>query len=130
MNLLRRLSNNADKQSLANRLRLRRFNLFRGFMARVPAPWTILDVGGTGHFWEQMEFLPPPGSQIVVLNLERQDASFPPQIRYVSADARDMRMFRDHHVDVAFSNSVIEHVGVWDDQMAMAREERRVAKRD
>lgn len=49
-------------------------------------------------------------------------------IAYVHADACDMSMFADQSFDIAFSNSVIEHVTEWERQQMMAAEIRRVAK--
>ena len=40
-----------------------------------------------------------------------------------------MRQFTDKQFDVVFSNSVIEHVGTYEDQTCMAREVQRVGKR-
>jgi predicted SAM-dependent methyltransferase len=37
--------------------------------------------------------------------------------------------FTDNAFDIAFSNSVIEHVGTWEKQQAFAREARRVARK-
>jgi hypothetical protein len=40
-----------------------------------------------------------------------------------------MPEIRDFDYDIVFSNSVIEHVGSWEDQQAFAREVRRVGKK-
>jgi hypothetical protein len=50
-------------------------------------------------------------------------------MRSIVGDARDMRGVRDQEFDVVFSNSVIEHVGSFSDQAAMASEVRRVGER-
>ena len=47
----------------------------------------------------------------------------------VIGDARDMSMFAEGEFDIVFSNSVIEHVGSFSDQAAMAREVQRVGRR-
>jgi hypothetical protein len=44
-------------------------------------------------------------------------------------DARNVREFQDQEFDGAVSNSVIDQVGTWADQRAMASEVRRVGRR-
>ena len=51
-----------------------------------------------------------------------------PEIRAISGDARTLP-FPAQSYDILFSNSVIEHVGTFDDQTAFAREALRVGKR-
>lgn len=89
----------------------------------------ILDVGGTNDYWlanEEMWAQKPV--QITVLNLGADETSHP-KLRPVTGNACHMQEFEDSSFDVAHSNSVIEHVGRWKDQKAMANEVRRVASR-
>ncbi len=88
-------------------------------------PLRILDVGGTELFWEQMGFTGQPGVEITLLNLDEQAVSQPDFVS-LAGDARDLGQFPDQSFDVVFSNSVIEHVGGWEDQQCMASEMRRV----
>jgi hypothetical protein len=116
-----------DPASLASRLRSKRLAFFRGLLSLVPRPVTILDVGGTTDFWKSPEFR-NDGVNVVLLNVARE-AIDDPRFESMIGDARDLSAFADASIDVVYSNSVIEHVGTFDDQRAMAAEVRRVAKR-
>lgn len=84
----------------------------------------ILDVGGTAESWEDTRF----AKNVTIVNLLVSESDQGP-CRWVRADACRMDAFRDRQFDVAFSNSVIEHVGDLARQRQMADEIRRVAKR-
>jgi SAM-dependent methyltransferase len=82
----------------------------------------ILDVGGHRNTWALIDR--PP--KVLLLNVEAgQAGDGPPQ---VAGDGRRLQ-FADDSFDLAFSNSVIEHVGDAGDQADFAREIRRVAPR-
>jgi Methyltransferase domain len=82
----------------------------------------VLDVGGTIATWQYSAFRP----RVTLLNLSA-----------TRFDGRDMQCvvgdgqrlpFEDGAFDVAFSNSVIEHLGDWGKQQSLAREIVRVAR--
>jgi SAM-dependent methyltransferase len=81
----------------------------------------ILDVGITPAIWSYLAFSP----QVIFSNLTVGVAE--PE-RTVLADGRALP-FRDGAFDIAFSNSVIEHVGDFEAQRRFACELRRVGKR-
>jgi hypothetical protein len=127
--VFRALFDNTAPASLASRLRRRRSEQFRATLLAHAPNARILDAGGTPVFWRSA-FLPAELKQyqIVCVNLDVQptcDAN----IVSMFADARDLSAFANSEFDVAFSNSVIEHVGDWTSQSAMAAEIRRVAGR-
>ncbi|WP_199270358.1 class I SAM-dependent methyltransferase [Stappia indica] len=89
----------------------------------------IVDLGGTPEFWhvwrDEMNF---DGVTITCINLgftAGTDGSLP--IELVHGSACDLPEHADNSFDVAFSNSVIEHVGSWANKSAFAREARRLA---
>lgn len=86
----------------------------------------LLDVGGYPWFWTSTH---PLVGTIDCINLDDQQwntESFPNHhIRCLTGDGCELE-FSDQSYDIAFSNSVIEHVGSWENQMAFAREIRRV----
>jgi hypothetical protein len=113
--------------SVAGRLRRKRFALFESLLREVPTPLRILDVGGTQSFWEVMGFSAGERVQVTLLNVIPPPVSLP-HFTGVAGDARALQ-FADQSFDVVFSNSVIEHVGSYDDQRRMAGEVRRVGAR-
>lgn len=105
--------------------RERRSRLFLETM-KPDAHTRILDLGGYACNWEHV----PISSPITFLNTE-----YPPgwQVnsgRFTSeiGDGRKMR-FPDKSFDVVYSNSVIEHVGSYEDQKQFAAEVSRVGRR-
>jgi hypothetical protein len=119
-----RFADNTNPATLSARFRQRRIQLFKAIL---PAhdDASILDVGGAPWFWQQMGLQLP----MTIVNLVAPEGDWPEGIEFVEGDARDLSRYGDDSFDVVFSNSVLEHVGSFDDQAAMAREVRRVGRR-
>lgn len=115
--------------SLASRMRRDRVALLRKFLADVPPPISILDVGGTQTFWENTGLMETRADlAITILNVIPVPTSHP-RISSVIGDARSMNQFEDKQFDIVFSNSVIEHLATLGDMHKMAEEIRRVGNR-
>lgn len=85
---------------------------------------TVLDVGGDPEIWG----LSPVRPAITFLNVySSSPVPLPAGDSYVQGDARALP-FGDRAFDLVYSNSVIEHLGNWPDQRAMASEVRRVGR--
>src|SRR5688572_4435506 len=125
--MLKRIADNEDQRSLAVQFRRRRFAFFQSLLSRLQRPVCILDVGGTETYWKSMELDAGDQVFIMLLNLTQDDVSLP-NVTSIAGDARAM-LAKDASFDVVFSNSVIEHVGTYQDQLQMAKEIRRVGKR-
>lgn len=115
------------RDSLAYRLRRKRFGHFLELLQRLPRPITILDVGGTETFWQMMGLEDSDEVSITLLNLFEGNPTSP-RIRCEVGDGCDLSRYADGQFDVVFSNSVIEHVGTWPNQQRMAAEIRRVGR--
>ena len=91
---------------------------------------SIIDIGGTMFFWKLARSLglASPRRIVVVNPLIKEPRLHPTGVFMINGDARDLRNFQPGEFDVAFSNSVIEHLGSWESQEKMAREVQRVAK--
>jgi len=126
----KRLGDARNPRSLASKLRRRRQAFFLSLLARIPrtgqGPLRLLDVGGNHLYWTTVGIPSAKEVEITVLNLDEAPR---PDLRIVRGDARHMPEFTDGYFDIVFSNSVIEHVGNFKDQQAMAREVARVGKR-
>lgn len=114
--------------------RARRAAVLRSFIERLAAEkggLRILDLGGTNRYWAAvgMDFVQRLNLEITVTNLHASEITEPDttNIKQVVADARAMASMADHSFDMVHSNSVIEHVGRWDDMVAFANEVRRLA---
>lgn len=120
--------------STVNVFRRRRGRLLReqikALAARLGRAITIVDVGGRTEYWRNV--MPDGVARIGVMNHDESELgpSIESGIPFETCigDARDMSSYDDGSVDLIHSNSVIEHVGSWDDMVAMARELRRVGR--
>ena len=125
MTFLTRLADRRNPRSWSAKFRRARGRHLAKFLATLPRPIKLLDVGGDAAFWDVIGA--GGGLEITIVNsdLSVSDSRF----LFVLGDARDLSQFGDASFDVVVSNSVIEHVGTRSDQEAMAREVRRVGKR-
>lgn len=122
-----------DTRSVAYRLRLRRLAHFvklldAATLAKKPHPVKLLDVGGSIKFWKILGLAAREDIDFTILNIVPRDDD-DNRFQYLTGDARDLSRFGDGEFDIVFSNSVIEHVGGWEDQERMAHEVRRVGRR-
>ena len=125
--MLKGIADNQDQRSLAVKFRRKRFAFFLSLLARLERPVRILDIGGTEVYWKMMGLPVEDRVFITLLNLTQDKVTLPNMIS-IAGDARSIQS-EDAGFDVVFSNSVIEHVGTYQDQLQMAREVMRVGKR-
>jgi ubiquinone/menaquinone biosynthesis C-methylase UbiE len=114
---------------VATNFRKKRFELFKTLIASVPKPFTMLDVGGTKLFWESMGYSNQDLNIIVLNTAQQQFKTSSANMTSVAGDARSMPEYKDKQFEVVFSNSVIEHVGSFEDQRHMAQEVQRIGQR-
>lgn len=115
-----------------NRFRAHRMRIFTSLVEEILSRrsfCTILDVGGTHEYWRAFgDAIDWQRVSVTLLNLSKTPEPDTESITQVIGDACDMSEFTDSSFDVVHSNSVIEHVGLWPQMEAMAREVRRVAQ--
>jgi hypothetical protein len=106
--------------------RRRRMNQFFDIFAPLLGV-RVLDIGGTAQTWnrESESYVQFP---VTLINIRRYDQIEGDRFTSMEGDATELP-FADNTFDIAFSNSVIEHVGTWEKQQAFAREARRVARK-
>lgn len=125
--MLRRLSDWTNSNSLANQMRTRRMEVFGRLIEPLTRPLRVVDVGGTIEYWEQRGWSNRNDLDVTVVNLDRQNSRYS-NITSITGDARNLSCIADQSFDIAFSNSVIEHVGPFDQKSKMAREIHRIAR--
>ena len=125
--MFKRIADNREEQSFAVQFRRKRFAFFQSLLSQLPRPVHILDIGGTENYWKTMGLNAEDQVYITLLNLTSDNVILP-HVTSIVGDARNIKA-EDDGFDIVFSNSVIEHVGDYEDQLQMANEVRRVGKR-
>lgn len=88
----------------------------------------LLDIGGAPNTW-LVESQYSTNFPITLVNLRYPDRHMLTDVRFTPVDGDAASLpFPDSSFDIAFSNSVIEHMTTWERQKAFASEARRVAK--
>jgi hypothetical protein len=123
----------ANPTSLGSRLRAKRIKPLLQLISDAHARHNqvrLLDVGGRKTYWNILPpgFLRNHNVSITVLNVPGELQEYDDDIfSHVVGDACDLRQYSDGHFHIAHSNSVIEHVGGWQNVKRFAGECRRVA---
>jgi len=91
----------------------------------------IVDIGGTRAYWDIIpySFLKEKNVHISLVNLNANNplSTGEDVFSYVSGNGCALTAFEDKSFHIAHSNSVIEHVGKWDDMLRFSNETKRVA---
>lgn len=124
---LRRFANAGVSDSLANKLRAQRFAFFVSLIDQLPKPVRIIDIGGTLNYWQHRGWVGKDGVEITVVNLGAQELACE-NVIVKNGNALDLSEYVDGAFDVAYSNSVIEHLFSFENQSKMAAEVQRVAR--
>ncbi len=124
-----RIADHRNEQSLATKLRRRRFRVLLQMLEPLRGRVDILDIGGRQQYWEMMglDWATQNRLHISLLNPEEQTVTLP-NFTSILGDGRCLEQFGDKQFDIVFSNSTIEHVGSIEDQRRMANEVQRVGK--
>lgn len=133
--MIPKFADNRRQGSLSSKLRRKRIELFLNLLKNIDKPEiTIADLGGTAAYWENhvtylQELARPVTITIINLIQEEQHERHVGQIklRFREGDATRLEEIGDKQFDAVYSNSVIEHVGNLNNQLAMAREVYRIA---
>ena len=86
----------------------------------------ILDVGGSPYNWKLIDIR----SKITLLNLSHPQKTKDEldRFRFVVGNGLELK-YANSEFDICYSNSVIEHVGTYENQIKFAKEVQRVAQR-
>jgi hypothetical protein len=102
--------------SVAERMRRRRWHLFYDEFPALEE-MNIVDFGGTAWWWDHAPVRP---RHVTIINLAEPD-SHRPWVTYIQGDAcRGDELLNGEAFDLAFSNSLIEHVGGHQPRAALA----------
>src|SRR5882757_5674656 len=127
MQLSLKANDYANPGYIGSKFRKKRFKFFEQKLDELNRPVTILDIGGTVSFWVNEGYHKRKGVKIIIINLRTEETGYP-NIKVVQGDACDLSQFKDKQFDIAFSNSLIEHLYTKENQKKMAREAMRVGK--
>lgn len=112
--------------SNSQNFRDKRNNLFIKLTNKLPKPLRIIDIGGTKEFWQKTKLYNNNNYQITLINLNKQVGKN--NLICHQSDGCNLKTFGKNQFDVTFSNSTIEHLNCWQEQVKMAKEIRRVGK--
>ncbi|MFZ0758750.1 MAG: class I SAM-dependent methyltransferase [Candidatus Sulfotelmatobacter sp.] len=86
----------------------------------------VVDLGGGTFFWQLAQAQGRPVPRVTILNIRPVTGPLSPCVAAVIGDAK-AAPFDDFSFDIAFSNSLIEHLFDWGSQCVFADEVRRLA---
>jgi len=134
MNRIVRFAEYSDPNSLGSKLRRRRSKLFADVIEAASAecgPVSIIDLGGTESYWNiyDPDFISRHVRRILLVNRIPEAPRNGALFDFRAGDVSNLDWLEDGAFDIVHSNSVIEHIGDWQNMGQFAREVKRLARR-
>lgn len=129
MSIFKFLVNHHKKGSFVNQFRQKRFELLKNGIEKLIQKdhFEILDIGGDIQYWKNIGWQ-HPACKIHLLNLYESQVPENESHQFSSSVGNGLSLeYKKGEVDLIFSNSVIEHVGSYQNQQIFANEVRRVS---
>ena len=123
------LVNHHKKNSFVNQFRQKRFELLKNGIEKLIQKdhFKILDIGGDIQYWKNIGWQ-HPACKIHLLNLYESKVPENETQQFSSSVGNGLSLeYKKGEVDLIFSNSVIEHVGSYENQQIFAGEVKRVS---
>jgi hypothetical protein len=134
--IAKKITNYESENSLAFKFRVKRAERIKSLIHECYNEYkqvSIIDIGGTKTYWNIIprEFLLNHKVHITIVNLPSSDPLPENDEIFVfrHGDGCNLFEFKDYSFHIAHSNSVIEHVGNWENKVDFSKELQRVAKR-
>jgi len=128
MKFLKNIASSNNAGNFSSKLRRKRFNLFQQYIEKseLKNP-KIVDVGGTKVYWEQINNYFNSSYSPVIINISKNEL-LESNYSGIVGDGKFLSFIKDNIFDIAYSNSVIEHLLTFEEQIEMTKNIRRVAK--
>jgi hypothetical protein len=126
--------NYQNTNSISFKLRAKRIAPLKDMIAEASQKYghvKIIDVGGNKWYWNIIseKILQEKNVKITIINLPGMNSFQDDEIfNFLEGDGCNLSNFDNDSFHIAHSNSVVEHVGNWDNMLKFASEIKRVSK--
>lgn len=128
MNILRKIASSNNTDNLSSKFRRKRFKIFQTYLTKAALTRPkILDVGGTEDYWNQINLIFGTNFQPIINNISKYEIERG-NFSGIVDDGKCLSSVKDNSFDIAYSNSVIEHLSTFEEQQEMADNLKRIAK--
>jgi len=125
---LRKIASSNGTDNLSSKFRRKRFRIFQQYLTKLRLNETrFLDIGGTQIYWDHINSYFKTNLSPIIVNIEREYITNGIYAGIIG-DGKSLSFIKDNTFDLAYSNSVIEHLTDFEDQYEMAYNIKRVAK--
>ncbi len=128
MKYLRKIASSNSTDNLSSKFRRKRFGTFQKYLTKLGLKEPrFLDIGGTQIYWDHINSYFKTNLSPIIVNIEK-DYITNGIYAGIIGDGKSLSFIKDNTLDLAYSNSVIEHLTGFEDQNEMAYNIKRVAK--
>jgi len=128
MKFLQKYAANNVAGNFSAKLRNERMNLFIELLinSKFEREIKILDIGGTNYFWDLWLKKIPIPIDLTILNISQEVTK---GYKSIILDANELYKLENLDYDVVFSNSLIEHLTTYENQIKFAETVQRISKK-